>query len=230
MPDGGTGMIRRMLVPLVFGLGGLAVLLALGTWQLQRLAWKEDILAGIAERMALPPGDVPAEPVEAEDEYRRVDAGGTFRPGEIHVYTSAPPRGVGYRVIAPFALEDGREILVDRGFVPVGDKDAPRPLGRARITGTLLWPDDGADSAAPPDLDRNVWLARDLPRMAEVLGTAPVLVVLSATDDPAAPMPLPAGVDIRNDHLEYAVTWFGLAAVWAVMTLSLLWRIKRRTE
>jgi surfeit locus 1 family protein len=219
-----------MIAPLVFGLAGVAVLVALGVWQVQRLAWKEGILARIEARIAEPPGAVPSDPRAAEHAYRRVEASGTFLPGEIHVYTSAPPHGVGYRVIAPFVLEDGRRILVDRGFVPVGEKDAARPLGEARITGSLLWPDDGAASAAAPDLGRNVWLARDLPRMAEVLETAPVLVVVSASDDPAAPMPLPAGVAIRNDHLGYAITWFGLAAVWAVMTLTLLWRIKRRTD
>jgi len=218
-----------MIVPLVFGLAGVAVLVALGVWQMQRLAWKEGILARIEARIAEPPGAVPSAPDEAAHEYRRVDARGSFQPGEIHVYTSAPPRGVGYRVIAPFVLEDGRRILVDRGFVPLGEKDAARPLGEARIMGSLLWPDDGAASAAAPDLARNIWLARDLPRMAEGLGTAPVLVVVSATDDPAAPMPLAAGVDIRNDHLGYAITWFGLAAVWALMTGALLWRITRRS-
>lgn len=223
-------MIRRMIVPLIFGLAGMAILLALGTWQMQRLAWKEGILSGIAERIALPPGAVPLDPREAEHEYRRVEAEGAYQPGEIHIYTSAPPRGVGYRVIAPFVLDDGRRILVDRGFVPIGEKDAVRPPGPARIAGTLLWPDDGTASAAPPDLARNVWLARDLPRMAEVLGAEPVLVVLSARDDPDAPMPLPAGVEIRNDHREYAITWFALAAVWAVMTAYLLWRIKRRID
>jgi surfeit locus 1 family protein len=66
--------------------------------------------------------------------------------------------------------------------------------------------------------------------MAEALGTEPLMIVVEASDDPAAPMPLPVGVNIRNDHLGYAVTWFGLAGVWAVMTGLLLWRIKRRSE
>ena len=66
--------------------------------------------------------------------------------------------------------------------------------------------------------------------MAEALGTEPVMLVAAASDDPDAPMPLPVGVNIPNDHLQYAITWFGLAVVWAVMTGYLLWRIKRRID
>lgn len=218
-----------MIVPLLFGLCGVAVLLALGFWQLRRLEWKEGVLAGIAARMEAAPGPVPATPTEAEHEYVRVRESGALLPGELHVYTSAPPRGVGYRVIAPFALADGRRILLDRGFVPIEDKDAPRPPGPATIEGALLWPDETDGWTSPPDVEKNVWFARDVALMARALDTAPVLVVASGPDAPGAPTPLPVGVNIPNDHLGYAVTWFSLAAVWAVMTGYLLWRIKRRS-
>jgi surfeit locus 1 family protein len=221
---------RRLIAPLAFGLGGIAILLALGVWQLQRLAWKEGILAEIAARTEAAPVAIPAAPTEAEHEYLRVAAAGALEPGELHVYTSAPPRGVGYRVIAPFRLEDGRLVLLDRGFVPIADKVATRPPGPIRVEGSLLWPDETDSFTSPPDREKNIWFARDVPLMAEALGTEPVLVAAAATDDPEGPMPMPPGVNIRNDHLEYAVTWFGLAAVWALMTVYLLWRIKRRID
>jgi surfeit locus 1 family protein len=221
---------RRLIAPLAFGLGGIAILLSLGVWQLQRLAWKEGILAEIAARTEAAPAAIPAAPTEAEHEYLRVAAAGALEPGELHVYTSAPPRGVGYRVIAPFRLEDGRLVLLDRGFVPIADKDAIRPPGAIRVEGSLLWPDETDSFTSPPDREKNIWFARDVPLMAEALGTEPVLVAAAATDDPEGPMPMPPGVNIRNDHLEYAVTWFGLAAVWALMTVYLLWRIKRRID
>ncbi len=66
--------------------------------------------------------------------------------------------------------------------------------------------------------------------MAEALGTLPVMLVTASSDDAAAPMPLPVTVNIPNDHLQYAITWFGLALVWALMTGYLLWRIKRRID
>jgi surfeit locus 1 family protein len=172
---------------------------------------------------------VPAQPTEAEHEYRRVRAEGRLLPGELHVYTSAPPRGVGYRVIAAMEIEDGRRILLDRGFVPVEEKDAARRVGPLTVEGALLWPDETDGFTSAPDLEKNIWFARDVEPMAEALGTEPVMVVAESSDDPAAPMPLPVGVNMANDHLQYAITWFSLAAIWAVMTGYLLWRIKRRT-
>lgn len=223
-------MTRRMIAPLLFGVVGVAILVALGTWQLQRLEWKRGILEGIAARMAAAPVAVPPDPREDAHAYLRVREAGTLLPGELHVYGSAPPRGVGYRVIAPMALADGRRILIDRGFVPIGEKDAARPAGPLTVEGMLVWPDETDGFTSPPDREKNVWFARDVGLMAAALGTEPVLLVVAASDAADGPIPLPVGVNIRNDHLQYAVTWFGLAAVWAMMTVYLLWRIKRRID
>jgi len=223
-------MTRRMIAPLLFGLIGTAVLIFLGLWQVQRLDWKRGILDTIEARIAAAPVAVPSVPTKAEDQYRRVDASGIVEAGEIHVYTAAPSGGVGYRIIAPFILADGRKILIDRGFVPIGEKDASRPTGPISVRGSLLWPDDGALDSNPPDLAKNIWIARELPAMAAELGTEAVLIVAAETDPSDGPDPLPVTVNIPNNHLEYAVTWFGLAVVWAGMTLWLLWRIKRRLD
>lgn len=222
-------MTRRMIAPLLFGLCGVAILLALGTWQLRRLEWKTAILDEIASRLEAESGPVPADPTEADSEYLRVRESGELLPGELHVYTSAPPRGVGYRVIAPFRIGDGRTVLLDRGFVPIDEKDAARRTGPLTVEGALLWPDETDGFTSEPDRDANIWFARDVGLMAEALGTEPLMIVTAASDDPDGPMPLPVGVNIPNDHLEYAITWFSLAAIWAVMTGYLLWRIKRRT-
>ena len=223
-------MTRRMIVPLIFGIVGVAILVSLGSWQLRRLAWKTEILAEIAARLEAPPGPVPATTSPEADRYLHVRTSGEILPGEIHVYTSAPPRGVGYRVIVPLRLADGRSLLLDRGFVPIDEKDVPRHLGPITVEGNLDWPRE-TDSlfTAAPDLAKYIWFARVVPAMAAALGTEPLLLVTSASDDPAAPQPLPVTVNLPNDHLGYALTWFGLALVWAGMTLYLLWRIKRRT-
>ena len=223
-------MTRRMIAPLIFGIVGVAILVSLGSWQIRRLAWKTEILAAIAARLEAPPVPVPAVAGPEADRYLRVRASGEILPGEIHVYTSAPPRGVGYRVIVPLRLADGRSLLLDRGFVPIDEKGAARHLGAITVEGNLDWPRE-TDSlfTAAPDLVKNIWFARDVPAMAAALGTEPLLLVTSASDDPAAPQPLPVTVNLPNDHLGYALTWFGLALVWAGMTVYLLWRIKRRT-
>jgi surfeit locus 1 family protein len=223
-------MTRRMIVPLLFGIFGVTVLVWLGVWQVHRLTWKTAILAEIDARLAAAPVAVPAAPDPARDKYLRVEARGAIEPGELDVYTSVPDRGVGYRVIVPFVLDDGRRILLDRGFVPIGEKDAPRHLGALAVAGTLAWPDETDGFTSAPDRVKNIWFARDVPLMAEALGTLPVMLVTATSDDPGGPLPLPQTVNIPNNHLQYAITWFGLAVVWAMMTGYLLYRIKRRID
>lgn len=215
-----------MIAPLLVGLIGIAVLVSLGVWQLQRLEWKRGILAEIDARLAAAPVPVPELPDPVADRYLRVRAEGVLRPGEIHVYTGGPGGRVGYRIIAPMELADGRRILLDRGFVPIEGKDAARPTGPVAVTGNLVWPDDGPPA---PDRARNIWTGRDVGLMATDLGTEPLLVVAAEAEPAGGPLPLPVTVAIPNDHLGYAVTWFGLAAVWTLMTVLWLWRIKRGT-
>jgi surfeit locus 1 family protein len=222
-------MIRRLALPLLFGLVGTAVLVALGTWQLQRLAWKEEIIARIEGRLVAEPVPVPAGANRQEHQYLRVREEGVVLPGELHVYTSVPPHGVGYRVIAPFEIGEGRRILLDRGFVPIGDKDAQRPLGPLAVEGALHWPQETDRFTADPDREANIWFARDAERMAEALGTEPVLLVTERSSAQAAALAQPVTVNIPNNHLEYVVTWYGLAVVWAGMTVYWLWRIRRRS-
>jgi len=223
-------MIRRMIGPLVFGILGIALLISLGVWQVQRLAWKEAILADIEAKLAAPAVAIPASPDPAVDQYLRVLAAGSIEPGELHVFTAAPGGGAGYRIIVPFLLEDGRRILLDRGLVADTAKNAPRRLGAIAVEGSLAWPRETDRFTSPPDREANIWFARDVPLMAEALGTLPLMLVTAASDDSTGPTPMPVTVNIPNNHLQYAVTWFGLALVWAVMTGYLLWRIKRRID
>lgn len=221
----------RLIGAMVLGVAGCAVLLGLGVWQVQRLAWKEGVLAAIEARIGAAPVAIPSAPDPATDRYLAVTAEGTFLPEEIHVLASRKHGGAGYRLISVFATADGRRILADRGFMPLEDKDTPRPATPATIIGNLHWPEEVDRFTPAPDADRGIWFARDVPAMAAALGTEPVLVVVSGTSEAAAPAEVfpvdPAS--IPNDHLGYAVTWFGLAAVWAGMTLLLVWRIRRRT-
>jgi surfeit locus 1 family protein len=224
-------MTRRMILPLIFGLLGTAILLALGVWQVQRLHWKEEVLGVMAARLGGAPADLPAAADPARDQYLPVAAEGRFTGPEIHVLTSRPPMGPGYRVVQAFETE-GRRILVDRGFIPQPDRDRPRGAGPVRLTGNLHWPDETDPRFTPaPDRAANIWFAREVGAMAAELGTEPMLLVVRQTSAPSREVwPWPVDVaGIRNAHLQYALTWFMLAAVWAGLTLWLLWRIRRGT-
>jgi surfeit locus 1 family protein len=219
-----------MIAPLLFGLLGVALRVARGVWPLTRHARTEGSLAEIEARLAAAPVEIPQDPDPARDRYLRVRATGEIEPGELHVFTAAPGGGAGYRIVVPLHLADGRRILLDRGIVPDTAKDAPRRLGPIAVEGSLAWPDETDRFTSAPDREKNIWYARDAGLMAEALGTLPVTLVTATSDDPEAPVPMPVTVNIPNNHLQYAVTWFGLAVVWALMTVYLLWRIKRRID
>jgi surfeit locus 1 family protein len=225
-------MNRRMIAPLVIGLLGTAILLGLGVWQLQRMAWKEGVIAEIDARIALPPVALPETPSEAADEYLAVQVKGRFLPGEIHVFTSSLERGAGYRVISPFQTET-RVILVDRGFVRQTKKDEDRAAPGTEIIGNLLWPNEVDPSFTPdPNLETNTWFARDLPVMAKHFNSAPILVVLRQSpqgENAISPWPVNSA-DISNTHLQYAITWLLMALGWFGMTGYWLWRIRRGVD
>jgi surfeit locus 1 family protein len=220
----------RLIFPLFLGLGGAAILIGLGTWQLQRLDWKLDILRQIETRISGNPGPLPEIPDPVRDQYEPVQAEGALTGEGLYVLVSRKRLGAGYRVIQVLETE-GRRILVDRGFLPDRDRPAHQLAhGPLRINGNLLWPVE-VDSYTPaPDLNRNMWFARDLPAMAQSLGSEPLLLV-EAGSDPSDPAIYPMPVDttqIPNDHLHYAITWFLLAFVWLGMTGLLVWRIWRK--
>lgn len=218
--------MRRTLFLLIVGLGGAATLIWLGVWQFQRLAWKEAIIADINTRIAAAPVDLPASVNRDLDAYLPVTVSGAFEQGEVHVLVSQKDVGAGYRIITPFVLEDGRRIMVDRGFAVASAKDAARSDGPATITGNLQWPQETDSFTPEADLKGNIWFARDVPAMAQTLGTQPVLLVTRSSTPPAAGIsPLPVDTArIPNDHLQYAITWFSLAAIWLGMSLFFLRR------
>lgn len=224
-------MLRRMIWPIAFGLIGCAVLIAFGTWQVQRLTWKEGILAEMDARLGDAPVALPAAPDPARDRFLPVTASGTITADGVFVMASERGLGAGYRLIAAFET-DGRRILIDRGFIPAALRDAPRPVAEdVTITGNLHWPQDANSSTPSPDRAARLWFARDLSEIAAFLGTEPVLIVLRDSTEPEPParfVPLDTA-GIPNNHLNYAITWFSLALVWAGMTVFLLWRIRQQT-
>jgi len=224
--------VRKIIFPLLLGISGVVVLVYLGMWQVQRLAWKEGILAEIDARIAAPPVPLPASVSAARNNYDPVIVSGTPTGDELHVLVSGTAAGTGYRVISAFDLVDGRRILLDQGLLALEDKDVPPRVKAGQVTGNLIWPDDWNSSTPDPDLAKNIWFARDVIAMAQALDTMPLMVVSrSATSPDPRLTPLPVNTaNIKNDHREYAITWFLLAAVWAMMTGFLIFRTLRNKD
>ncbi|WP_417587018.1 SURF1 family protein [Pararhodobacter oceanensis] len=225
-------MLKRMIGPVLFGIIGVAILLSLGNWQVARLEWKTGIIANIEARIHAAPVAVPEAPDREADRYLPVEAAGRYTGEAVHVLSSQRERGTGSRVIAVLETETGRRLLVDRGFI----SDAARlqeelVAPQAEVTGNLLWPLDSDSFTPAPDLDRDLWFSRDADPIAEYLDTEAIMII-AREDAPRVqglvPVPITTA-GIKNDHFGYAVTWFSLAFVWAVMTVILVWRIRQQT-
>ena len=222
-------MNKRMIFPLVFGLVGTAILMSLGFWQLQRMNWKAGILADIDARLAQAPVVLPAAPDQIGDKYLQVEVSGQIEGTELHVLTFGEGTP-GFRVIAPMVMDDGRRILVDRGFLPEIEKDAPRVGGDVTAVGALVWPQETDKYVPDPNYEKNIWFARDVPLMATSLETEQVMLAISRSTNNEGIIPQRVSVNISNRHLEYVMTWFSLAVIWIGMTGYALWRIKRKTS
>ncbi|TVR10603.1 MAG: SURF1 family protein [Salinarimonadaceae bacterium] len=229
---------RRALVAAAAAtLVSLAILIALGTWQMQRLAWKEGVVARIEERARAEPTAPLAESdwrsfAPEAHEYTRVRIAGTFEhEAEVLVYALAPTRTrgqplQGFAVMTPLLLEDGARILVNRGFVPTQMRDpdarpAPPPEGVVEIVGLVRAP-ERRTLFVPENIPADEqWMTRDLGEIAGARGLDRVAPFwIDAESDPAAPEWPRAGasvLDPPNNHLQYALTWYGLALVLAVV-------------
>lgn len=224
--------MSRIAMPLLTGLIGTAILVGLGTWQMQRLEWKQGILTQIESRIGGDPASLPAIGDPERDRYQPVMLNGTIDTDELYVLVSQKQVGAGYRVISPFVTDDGRRILLDRGFIPVADRDLAREGGEKEITGNLHWPDDRTSATPENDIAGNIWFARDIDAMSEVLDTEPLLVIarnMSPADPGVTPLPVDTS-GIPNDHLQYAITWYSLAVVWLIGTIALVMRLRQTKE
>ena len=236
-PPRRLGPVAWVLVLAVF-----AILLGLGTWQVQRLAWKEALLATIDERThaeTVPLADVLADPRSiADQEYRRVTFAGTFEHAFERHFFATFEGASGFYVYTPLKLNSGDHVFVNRGFVPYDRKDASTRLegqgqGRSTVTGLLRSGLTEKPSAIVPDNDpaKNIFYWKDIRAMRETSGLPerePVLGFFVDADATANPGGLPQGgvtiIDLPNNHLQYAVTWYGLAAALVAVFGAMWWR------
>ena len=232
--SGGPRVWRSLLGPAVAAVIVTAILVGLGIWQVQRLAWKEALIARVAAGMsAVPvaapgPADWPGLDID-DREYQPVAVSGRFiNDREIHViYALTSPRGrfggQGYMVMTPFVTDAGWVVYVNRGFVPADKVDrASRPgsaiEGETTVTGVLRRSADRSWFMPGDNVAANQWFSRD-PALYAPTETLPSTEVapylIDAKFDASLPGGLPQGgetlIDFPNNHLGYAITWFGLA-------------------
>lgn len=220
--------MRRYIGPVLVGVIGVAILLNLGFWQLRRLEVKEAKLAAVEAMLSADPVPLPETVSEADDRYRGVMAEGLLTGEAIFKLDSLKGVGPGKRVIAVLELAGGRRVLVDCGIWLDGTEAKPQVRREVRVVGNLDWPQETDSYTPPPDAKTGLWFARDVAAMAADLGTEATLIVArEPVRDGIEPAPVDTSA-IPNDHWQYAMTWFSLAAVWLVMTAALLWRIRRR--
>jgi surfeit locus 1 family protein len=225
-------------------LAAFAVLVGLGVWQLKRLAWKEALITRIEARTKAPPITL----AEAEElvrtgrdaSYYRVELDGHFHHAkELYLYAVSDGR-VGWHVITPLETADGEMVLVDRGFVPDELKD---PTARASgqidgvvtVKGIARAPDRRTLFVPENEPKANRWFWRDLPAMAQAMfpdGTIEVAPFFLEAEKGPIPGGWPEGgqtrLDIPNNHLQYAITWFLLAAALLVIYGLYVRSLRRR--
>ncbi|GGA87288.1 SURF1-like protein [Brucella endophytica] len=202
-----------------------AVFIALGTWQVQRLFWKLDLIARVDARIHAAPVSAPgpsdwANITAKNDEYRRVTASGTFDYDKDVLVQAVTERGPGFWVLTPLHQPDGATILINRGFVPNDRRDrAARAAAEVSvsttITGLLRMSEPGGAFLRSNDPKAGRWYSRDVAAIAaaeHLQNVAPYFIDADASANPGG---LPVGgltvVRFRNTHLIYALTWFGLA-------------------
>lgn len=224
--------MQRLGFAALIGLGGLAVLIYLGVWQVQRLAWKQGLLTEISAEIASDPIPLNTALDDGAPRYTPVATQGVFGDGHIRMLASRKSTGPVFRIIRPFETDDAGRVLIDTGWIKDGSAVPDVPTGLVSLLGNLDNPNEADGFTPDPDLENNMWFARDVPAMAAVLDTQPILVVLR---EPASPRlgltPWPVSPDgIPNDHLQYAITWFSLAIIWAGMTFAFVRRVPRTTK
>ncbi len=232
---------RPSLWPTLFTLPTLIVLVALGVWQVQRLHWKEALIEERQMRSALPAAALPEHIAAPEDlEYTPLKVRGQFHHDrELFLAARTLNGRVGLHVVTPFELADGRVLMIDRGWIPEAGRDpATRPEGQIpgviEVSGLGRLPGwKGLDWMQPENLPvENLWFWVDPPAMAAAAGLPKAVESLYLDAGPAEnPGGWPRGgqtrIELPNDHLQYAITWFSLAV--ALVVIYLVYHLRHET-
>jgi surfeit locus 1 family protein len=226
---------------IVLMLGLTALFAGLGAWQVERLGEKERLIASVGSGLVSAP--VPLETVQADADYRPVTLSGSYhRSGQVLVFTSLSDAngqysGPGYWVMTPLALDGGGTVFVNRGFIPQDRRgEFPTtnvPQGHQDLSGLLRRAERAGEFTPEPDYSNGIDWIRDPQRLADFGTGLPQPILPWFVDLPAgAPGELPQGgetvVEFPNNHLGYAITWFGFAILTPI--LLAFWLLRQRRD
>jgi surfeit locus 1 family protein len=218
----GALQFRPRLWPSLATLAALVVLVSLGTWQVERLRWKEGLIAERMARLAASATTLPAQDDWPAWDFRRAEVRGMFRHDLEQLFGASTYDGeLGHHVLTPLVRSDGAALVVDRGWVPA---DRAHPAARREgqiegpvtVTGIARYRGHDQPGWFTPanQPEEAMWFSYDLPALEQALGLTLLPVVVDADDRPN-PGGLPVGgmtrIALPNDHLQYAITWYGLA-------------------
>lgn len=230
--------VSSLVVVVVLALIGVVGFASLGVWQIERRAWKLDLIARVDARIHAAPVPAPGPAdwpsiTRSKDEYRRVSISGRFEHDRETLVTASTVDGAGYWVLTPLKTKPGFNagftVLINRGFVPTDKKDrdtraAGEIDGEVTVTGLMRMTEPKGAFLRGNDVSADRWYSRDVDAIAIKRGLenyAPYFIDADATPNPGG---YPIGgltvVRFPNNHLVYALTWFGLA----VMVLAALIR------
>ncbi|WP_247657669.1 SURF1 family protein [Aquabacter sp. L1I39] len=221
----------------LFLLVAAALFSGLGLWQVERRAWKHDLIARVDARIHAPA--VPAPGPEAwphispeASEYLRVTARGRFVPGKVALVQAVTALGPGFWLVVPFETSSGFTVLVNRGYVPGAWKDPavrtnPEPAGEVTVTGLLRLTEPGGGFLRANDPVGDRWFSRDVAAIAAARNLGPRAPYFIDADATLPPGRFPVGgltvVTFPDNHLVYALTWFAMALL-CVGAAVFLWR------
>lgn len=226
---------KPTLWPTLFTIPALAVLIGLGAWQMERLAWKGELITEFETRTTAAPISPPNHIADfAKDRYKRVEAAGVFLNGKEILRTGQSYEGnVGFHVFVPFVVENGPTVFVNRGWIPEKMKDPKtRPensqiKGQTTIDGFIR--QSGLRGSFVPDNEpeNGIWLYVDTAQMAGHVGIEEVpnyYIDQFKAEGNRLPIGADREVKVRNDHLQYAITWFSFALT--LMVIYVLFHFK----
>lgn len=227
----GRSAVKRQfpLLATVLTICAVVVLCALGSWQVQRLQWKNNLIAQMEAARAAGPKDVAFAGIKGDAPlYARLR--GRYGAVTFHVGPRTYKGEVGSYVFAPIAM-DGGAVLVNRGWVPQGqEKNVKPPEGEVSVTGLLRLPERGNPFTPPNDPVKNEWFRADPAQMAQAAGIGEIAALIMHVENEAPESPSLQPVratpqaSLPNDHLQYAVFWFAMAGVLLVIYYLRFWR------
>jgi surfeit locus 1 family protein len=237
--------LLRTAVIVVAGLAGFATLVSLGVWQVQRLAWKRDLIERVEQRVHAPPVPLPRReqwPLldAANSEYLHVSVQGRYRHHRETLVQAVTERGGGFWVVTPLDTADGYVVLINRGFVPPVHRDPATRLpgqveGVTTVTGLVRVSESGGAYLRSNEPAADRWYSRDVAAIAAARGltdVAPYFIDADASEQGSGNAPIGGltVISFSNNHLQYALTWFGLAVMvagGAFLVLRYEWRWRK---